>query len=163
MRFHLSFAVVLLALVLPPAPVAHAQQPNPIPTKFSAVYPPPGQAQQDLQKAMQTAGQQHKRIILDFGNNEEPDCQVLAKFFENYINKKQVQDNFLVVPVNVGKDRDQNRDLAQRFDVPIADGVPVLVVLDPGGQVVTHDEDFRLAHNMSANDLTLFLNKWRQQ
>ena len=162
MRSHLSFAAALLVFALPAIPGAFAQEPNPIPTHFDTIYPSPAQAQQDLDKAMRSAAQQHKRIILDFGSNESADSQVLATFFENHINESQVSEHFIVVPVNVGKKGDQNKELTQRLDVPVAKGQPVLVVLDPTGQVLTRDEDFRLAHNMSPNDLTVFLNQWRQ-
>src|SRR3974390_1295894 len=47
------------------------------------IYPAPEQAKSDLARALKTAAATHKRVLLDFGGNWCPDCQVLDIYFHD--------------------------------------------------------------------------------
>ncbi len=51
------------------------------------IYPDPSQAKADLAAALKTAAATHKRILLDFGGNWCPDCQVLDIYFHDPANR----------------------------------------------------------------------------
>lgn len=147
-----------LALLLP---LAHAQQPNPVPQKYKNVYPQPSQADRDVQQAMKLAAQQHKRVILDFGTDQCAECQVLAGFWTTTTNQAQVAERFLLVHINVGPKSDQNVGLGHRFQAEVKYGIPIVVVTESDGKIVEVTKEFERAHNESAEDLTAFLNKAR--
>ena len=155
---HVVVAAVVLLLG---APMTLSQEPNPIPPTFKAIYPQASQAQAQVEEAMKLAAQQHKRVILDFGTNNCPDCQALGSFFGDRVNHDQIGEHFLLVHVNVGQST-ENLGIAQRFHADVKGGIPVLSVIDGAGQVKGTDLEFRRARNRSANDLTVFLNKARQ-
>ena len=48
--------------------MAKAQEPNPVPQKFKAIYPAPRRAESDVQQAIALAAKQQKRVLLDFGD-----------------------------------------------------------------------------------------------
>ncbi len=154
---------VLAAAFLAAVPQLSAQEPNPIPLKFHAIYPQPSQARAQVDQAMQLAVQQHKRVLLAFGNDQSPDCQVLDDLLHEPPNQGQIAEHFLVVHINVGPKLDQNLDLARRFGIPLEKGVPALSVIDGSGQVIhaQTDGEFTHARNMGPADVTEFLNKWR--
>ena len=156
-----AISAVLFGAVAGFSASANAQEPNPLPQKFNTIYPAPGQARNDVQKAMEFAAQQHKRLLLDFGTDRCAECQVLSGFWATDTNRAQVADRFLLVHVNVGAKGDQNRALAQRFHVDPKAGLPIVVVADGDGKVLNVSKEFLRAHNESAEDLTGFLNKAR--
>ena len=154
--------VVMAVLALAPG-LSWAQEPNPVPQTFHTIYPNASAAHAEVAKAIQQAAAEHKRVLLDFGNYLSPDCQVLDGYLALQPNATQIADHFVLVRINVGKTMKQNLDLAQKFGVPIAKGVPALAVVDGNGQVIhaQADGEFQHARNMSADDVTVFLNKWR--
>ncbi len=158
----LRSSLLAAASVLAAAPLALSQAPNPIPPTFTNIYPQASTAHAQVEQAMKLAAQQHKRVVLNFGTDDCPDCQALGEFFRNRINHDQIAEHFLIVRIDVGKKSNQNLDLAQRFHADVPGGIPVLSVIDGDGHVVQTNNEFRMARNRSANDLTVFLNKARE-
>jgi thioredoxin 1 len=156
-RFHLSSirrAAVLCAPLFLAATLAPAQR--------AAIYPDPSAARTQIDNALAKARSEHKRVILDFGGNWCGDCQVLNIYFHDSNNLPLLEKNFELVDVNIGR-FDANRDIAERYGIPLEKGVPALVVLSPEGKVLlaqTHGE-FESMRHLQSSDLTAFLNQWK--
>ncbi len=131
------------------------------PYPHNHIYPETSQAQTDVQTALVEARQSHKRVILDFGGDWCPDCQVLNIYFGQSPNRELLDKYFLRVNVNIGHE-DANLELAHRYGVPVQ-GVPALAVLDEHGKVLySQNKEFSDMRHMQSGDLTQFLNKWKQ-
>jgi len=126
------------------------------------IYPDPAQAKADLAAALKTAAATHRRILLDFGANWCPDCQVLDIYFHDATNKPILEANFVLVDINVGQ-MDTNLDLAERYGIPIQKGIPALAVLGEHGELLYSQKngEFEDMRNLQSSALTAFLLKWR--
>jgi thioredoxin 1 len=130
----------------------------------TALYPPPGDAQKEINSALTAAAKDRKRVILVFGANWCYDCHVLDATFRSKQFAATVAANYHVVHINVGDDGDQNLDLAEHFGVPLKGHVrvPSLAVLDPDGKVVYAQKngEFDDSVKLAPSDITAFLKKW---
>lgn len=126
------------------------------------IYPEISAASADITAGLKEAKSTHRRVLLDFGGDWCPDCQVLDINFHSGSNLDLLQKNFVLVHVNVGH-MDQNIDLAQRYGVPVDKGVPALAVLDSRGKVLYAQStgEFRSMRRMDPQSVTDFLNKWK--
>jgi thioredoxin 1 len=126
------------------------------------IYPDPAQAQADLAAALKTAAATHKRVLIDFGGNWCGDCQVLDIYFHNQQNLPVLDANFVLVHVNIGH-MDANVDLAERYGVPLAKGVPALAVLSDHGKLLYSQKqgEFEAMRRMESSSVTAFLVQWR--
>ena len=126
------------------------------------IYPAPEQAAADLTAALKTAAATHKRVILDFGGNWCGDCQVLDIYFHDPANKPILDANYVLVHINIGR-QDENLKLAARYQIPVADGVPALAVLDPDGKRLFSQEtgEFKSMRKMESSAVTSFLIHWK--
>jgi thiol:disulfide interchange protein len=128
------------------------------------IYPLPAQAKVDLAAALKTAAQTHQRILIDFGANWCPDCQVLDTYFHDATNRPLIKANFIVVHVNVGvKGINDNLDLAQQYEIPLHKGIPALAVLSDQGKLLYSQKggEFESMRNLASSDLTKFLIQWK--
>jgi len=124
------------------------------------LYPAIEEAPEDVKKAIAEAARTHKRVILDFGGDWCPDCQVLDIYFNQSPNKELLDKYFIKVNVNIGHE-DANIDLAHKYGVPVQ-GVPALAVLDRHGKVVySQSKEFSDMRYMAPQSVTDFLNKWK--
>lgn len=140
------------------ASMAWGQAAAPIP--HAHIYPDVAVAKSDIQAALSKARREHKRVILDFGGDWCPDCQVLNIYFHQSPNKELVDKYFVLVDVNIGR-MDQNLDVAQKYGVPMK-GVPALSVIEPSGKVVyAQTKEFSDMRNLQSSDLTTFLEAWK--
>jgi thiol:disulfide interchange protein len=126
------------------------------------IYPDGAGAASDVANALTRAAREHKRVILDFGGNWCGDCHVLDIYFHDASNLALLNANYVLVHINVGK-YDQNLDLAAKYGVPLAKGVPALVVLSPDGQVLLSQRhgEFEAMRKLDSSAVTEFLNKWK--
>jgi thiol:disulfide interchange protein len=126
------------------------------------IYPDGAEAKADIAAALAQAGREKKRVLLDFGGNWCGDCQVLAIYFQDAANRDLLAAHYILVPVNIGN-YDQNLDIAARYGVPVAKGVPALAVLDAGGKVVysQRKHEFSAMRTMSSAAVTGFLQEWK--
>jgi thiol:disulfide interchange protein len=126
------------------------------------IYPDPAQAQADLAAGLKTAAATHKRVLLDFGGNWCGDCQVLDIYFHNAQNLPILDSNFVLVHINIGH-MDENQALAERYDVPLAKGVPALAVLSDHGKLLYSQKqgEFEAMRRMESSSVTSFLVQWR--
>src|SRR5271154_574472 len=126
------------------------------------IYSATANAHADISKAMSTALQGHKRIILDFGGNWCGDCQVLDIYFHQPPNLALLEDNFVLVHVDIGH-MDKNTDVAAKYDIPLKRGVPALAVLDQHGHLLYSQKsgEFEAMRKMDPASVTEFLNRWK--
>lgn len=132
---------------------------------FSAtrdIYPDPSRAKADLTAALKIAASTHKRILLDFGGNWCPDCQMLNLYFHDQTNRPLLEANFVLVDVNIGH-MDANLDIAQKYEIPLNKGVPALAVLSDTGQLLYSQKggEFEDMRNMQSSAVTKFLLQWK--
>lgn len=126
------------------------------------LYPAPEQASADLAAGLKAAAASHKRVILDFGGNWCGDCKVLDIYFHDPVNKPLLDANYVVVHINVGR-LDQNQNIAERYQVPLAKGVPALAVLDSHGKLLYSQRsgEFEAMRRMESGAVTSFLLQWK--
>ena len=126
------------------------------------IYSDTADAHAEIQSALTTAAQEHKRVILDFGGNWCGDCQVLDLYFHDPVNAGLLNANFVLVHVNIGH-YDLNTDLAAKYEIPLKKGVPGLAVLDAQGHVIYSQKngEFESMRKMESSTVTEFLNKWK--
>jgi thiol:disulfide interchange protein len=126
------------------------------------IYPDPGRAKSDLAAALQTAAANHRRIIVDFGGNWCTDCHVLDGYFHDPANRPLLEAGYLLVHINIGR-RDQNLDLADRYQIPLKKGVPALAVLDSDGKLLYSQRtgEFEAMRSMQSSMVTEFLTRWK--
>ena len=125
------------------------------------IYPDPSQARAELAAALETAAQTHKRILLDFGGNWCPDCQVLDIYFHDPANRSILEAKFVLVHVNIGH-MDANLDIARQYEVPLQRGVPALAVLRENGKLLYSQKggEFEAMSRMELSAVTKFLKQW---
>ncbi len=131
---------------------------QPYPTQ--QIYPAIDAAPADIRAAIAEARHTGRRVILDFGGDWCPDCQVLNLYFGQSPNRELLDRNYIRVNVNIGHE-DANVDLAHRYGVPLK-GVPALAVVDGHGKVIySQNKEFSDMRHMQSADLTAFLNAWK--
>src|ERR1700759_5664028 len=69
----------------------------------AVIYPEGAQAARDIDAALATAAREKKRVLLDFGGNWCGDCQVLEIYFHDAANRALLEQNYVLVPVNIGR------------------------------------------------------------
>lgn len=127
-----------------------------------SIYPDPAQARHDVAAALRSAAATHKRVLLDFGGDWCGDCQALDIYFHNPQNKPILDANFVLVHINVGHE-DRNLDLAKKYHIPLAKGVPALAVLSDTGALLYSQKggEFEAMRRMQPSSVTEFLVRWK--
>jgi thioredoxin 1 len=128
----------------------------------AVIYPEGAQAEKDIAAALAKAAKEKKRVLLDFGGNWCGDCQVLEIYFHDPANRGLLEQNYVLVPVNIGR-YDENMDIAAKYGVPVSKGVPALAVLDASGQLVysQRNAEFQAMRRMDSASVTAFLLQWK--
>ncbi|NYF53010.1 thioredoxin family protein [Tunturiibacter gelidoferens] len=151
-----TVAVALLALMMTSFAPASAQS---VFMVNRNLYSETANANADIAAAMVTARREHKRIILDFGANWCGDCQVLDYYYRQSPNAELLAKHFLVVHIDTGH-VDHNVDVAKKYHVPIAHGIPSLAVIDAHGTLLYAEHEKEFEHT-SVEAVTAFLNRWK--
>jgi thioredoxin 1 len=160
MRIHKAPLAPLLALL------AMAALGSGLPVRSLAaladIYPSPAQANADLAAALTAAAADHRRIIIDFGGNWCPDCHALDLYFHDATNAPILEASFVLVHVNIGR-VNENLDIAARYQIPLAKGVPALAVLDSDGKLIYSQKtgEFESMRRMQSAAVTAFLDRWK--
>ncbi|MBS1820985.1 MAG: thioredoxin family protein [Acidobacteria bacterium] len=116
----------------------------------------------DISAAVKKAKAEKKRVILDFGGDWCPDCQVLDIYMHQSPNAELIEKHFVVVHIDIGR-MDHNVAVADKYKVPIKKGVPALAVLDGDGKLLysQQNKEFENMSGMKSSDVTAFLNRWK--
>ena len=113
----------------------------------------------DIAAAQVTARRDHKRILLDFGGNWCGDCQLLDYYYHQAPNADLLAKYYVVVHIDIGH-MDHNVEIARKYRVPIAKGVPALAILDARGNLLYSERDKEFEHT-SPEAIAAFLNHWK--
>jgi thiol:disulfide interchange protein len=156
----LAFVMATAAPVVAAAAAAAGAQDASVGIQKMHIYPETHAAAADLKAAFAQATGEHKRVLVDFGGDWCPDCQVLNIYFHQSPNADLLAKYFVRVNVNIGR-MDANKDIAAKCGVPLK-GVPALAVLDGDGNVVfAQNQEFADMRHLDSAALTDFLNKWK--
>lgn len=167
-RFMKRWTILLVTLAL--VATATAQQPlsddemlSP-PAAIKDLYPATANARKEIEAALTRARENQKHILLVFGANWCYDCHVLDRALHDGAAGKIIRKDFELVHINIGDDGEVNSDLAKRYQVSLAKGVPAVAVLKSDGSVLysSNDGEFEAARRMIRRDLVSFLEKWRE-
>ena len=153
-KFRIGVMVAALAVAMGAGAKGQIIAPN------KQIYPAVEAAPGDINTALAEAKRTHKRVILDFGGNWCPDCQVLNIYFHRSPNAELLAKYYILVDVNIGR-MDANLELAHKYGVPVT-GVPALAVVDGNGKVVyAQSKEFEDMRTMQPSAVTEFLTKWK--
>jgi len=140
------------------AATAHAQGPT-----RKQIYSETADPKAAIAAGIQQAKREHKRVIIDFGGDWCGDCQVLDIYFHQGPNLAILQKSFVLVHVFIREEMDNNIQLAAKYGVPIAKGVPALSILDENGNVLYSQKtgQFNDMRHMDPGSVKEFLERWK--
>ncbi len=126
------------------------------------VYDDAADAKTEIAKSVSRAQREHKRVLLVFGGNWCGDCLALDKSFHAPPAAGIIDASFIVVHVSIGR-FDQNKDVAEKYRIPLDKGVPAIAVLESDGALLysQRNGEFEPAARMEAQSFVDFLNTWR--
>ncbi len=107
-------------------------------------YDEAADARADLNKALQHAQAQSKRVLVVFGANWCDDCQALAKLMAGGPVAEHVAQRYVVTKVDVGN-FNKNLDLARQMGDATQKGIPAVAVLAADGAFVRATQAGELA------------------
>src|SRR6202000_1718120 len=102
----------------PPPPPPPVVEETPLPTGPQHIYNEDADAKKNISGARALAQATNKNVLLDFGANWCPDCQVLDIYMHQPENSDLISKDYIVVHVDVGR-MDKNLGVAYAFNVPI--------------------------------------------
>ena len=156
MRRHLIILFLVLGTVLPAAEY---------PKMGADIYDPEADAGADIAAALEIARQDGKHVLLDFGANWCVWCHRLHQLFTtDEATAALLAENYVVVMVDVNRRNGTARNAAtnERYGNPIQHGLPVLVVLNAAGEVLTTQETGALESGPAHDPAKVgaFLTRW---
>ncbi|HMF54439.1 MAG TPA: thioredoxin family protein [Edaphobacter sp.] len=157
MLLRLRIVMTAVALASSSASLVSAQMAVPFVKK--SLYSATANARMDIAAALKKAKAEKKRVIVDFGGDWCGDCFVLDLYMHQSPNGDLLEKHFIVVHVDIGH-MDHNIDIAERYHVPVAKGVPALAVLDSNGKLLWSDQNKVFEHT-TPKGVTEFLNRWK--
>jgi len=124
-------------------------------------YDETADAHQQIAAAITEASKAHKNVILVFGANWCGDCRALNAQMHKDELAALIAANYEVVKIDVGQ-FNKNRDIGEKYHVPLKHGIPALAVLDPGGNLLyaMDQGQFSNARSMSYESIRDFFVKW---
>ena len=155
-----TLSLLLLAAISSLAIPAQLHSQSNVPFVSKHIYSTTANPTADISAAIAKATREHKHIILDFGGDWCPDCQILDIYFHQQPNADLLARHFVVVHVDIGQ-MDHNIAVANKYHVPVTKGVPALAVLDSHGKLLYAQQNKEFEHNVTAQAITEFLNRWK--
>lgn len=156
-----SFWLLIFTLLLGPAFALLAAD-GPAVTR-PALYDASADGQTQIAAALKTARLEHKRVILKFGANWCGWCHKLSGVLKTNAELAQLmKDNYVLVLIDV--DKEHNADTVKKYGNPTQHGLPVLVVLDIDGTLLTTQDTGKLEYGNQHDPAKVkaFLEKWRK-
>ena len=125
------------------------------------IYDEAADGTKQISDALSKAKKEHKRVLLQFGNNPCILCHRLHKLYETdkAIREKLKSDFVLVMIEMTGK---HNATVDEKYGNPTKNGFPVVVILDEHGkQLTTNSTDDWVENNRYLPAKVLeFLKEW---
>ena len=156
---------LLPALVLLAATVALRAEPE-YPKMGPDIYDVQADGTAQIAAAVAQAKAEHKHVLVKLGANWCIWCRRLSHTFETDAAVAQaLHENYVLVLIDVNHRNGKARNDAvnDRFGNPMAQGLPVLVVLDADGKQLTTQETGALEDGKAAHDpakVIAFLRQW---
>ena len=124
-------------------------------------YDEKADAHQQIAAAIAEASKARKNIILVFGANWCGDCRALDAQMHKEDLAALIATNYEVVKVDVGQ-FNKNKDIGEKYHLPLKHGIPALAVLDPSGNLLyaMDQGQFSNARSMSYESIKEFFVKW---
>jgi len=124
-------------------------------------YDEQADAHQQIAAAITEASKAQKNIVLVFGANWCGDCRALDAQMHKDELAAIIASNYEVVKVDVGR-FNKNKDIGEKYHVPLRHGIPALAVLDSSGNVLyaMDQGQFSNARSMSYESIKEFFVKW---
>ena len=124
-------------------------------------YDEKADAHQQIAAAIAEASKAQKNIVLVFGANWCGDCRALDAQMHKEELAAIIATNYEVVKVDVGR-FNKNKDIGEKYHMPLKHGIPALAVLDSGGNLLyaMDQGQFSNARSMSYESIKEFFVKW---
>ena len=125
-------------------------------------YDEKADAHQQIAAAIAEASKAQKNIVLVFGANWCGDCRALNEQMHKDDLAALIAAKYEVVKVDVGRFT-KNKDIGEKYHVPLRHGIPALAVLDSGGNLLyaMDQGQFSNARSMSYESIRDFFVKWQ--
>lgn len=120
-------------------------------TAAGAPYNEAADAKLEIKQALTQAAQSNTPVIVVFGANWCGDCKMLDSAMKHGASASLLSREFIIVKVNVGR-FDKNLDLVKLYGVPLAKGIPAVVILSPKNEVLYVTKDGELADARKMGD-----------
>lgn len=129
-----------------------------------AIYDARADARHDISAAIAKAQKTRKNVVLVFGANWCGDCHALHAQMQQPELAVLLERSFVVVEIDVGR-YDKNLEIAERYHVPLQNGIPALAVLDSRGNLLyaMDQGQFADARHMRYASIKAFFEHWRPQ
>jgi thiol:disulfide interchange protein len=104
----------------------------------------------------------HRRVMLDLGGNWCADCRILAGIMELPAMRRFLDAHYVVIMVDMGR-FNRNLQVPARFGITNRlEGVPAVLIADPGGTLLNRDHIFALAdaRSMTPQAIADWLAQW---
>jgi thioredoxin 1 len=159
-RIRPSVAAIVVAIF---AAVAASPSRSALAQGARQIYSDTANAHYDIAAGLKKAKAERKRVILDFGGNWCGDCQVLEIYLHQQPNLALLEKNFVLVHVNISSQYDTNLDIIDKYEIPIHNGVPLLMVLNGEGKVLymQKHKEFEKMQMVTPESVGEFLNQWK--
>jgi thiol:disulfide interchange protein len=154
---------VLLAMLLVTAGVELPARAAEAPAKPSPppIYDEKADGGTQIADALALAKKENKRVLLQFGANWCGWCHKLHNLFQTDAEiAARLKESYVVVLVDVNKGH--NAEIDKRYGTPTQHGLPVLVILEPDGKMVTTKDTGELEQgdHHDPKKVLAFLSQW---
>ena len=133
---------------------------TPTATAADNPYSETANARVEIKQALTRAAATNTSVIVVFGANWCPDCRMLDLAMQKGACASLLARDFQIVKVNVGH-FDKNLDIARSYGVPLAKGIPAVVILSSQNKVlyVTREGELANARNMGDTGIYKFFKR----
>ena len=118
-------------------------------------YDEKADAKSEIKAALAQTGSSRVPVIIVFGANWCPDCQMLNIAMTRGASAPLLAHDFKIVKVNVGR-FDQNLEVAKSYGVPLKKGIPAVVILSPKNDVLYATREGELADARKMGDKGIY-------
>ncbi len=122
-------------------------------------YDETANAKQEIKQALAQPETNQMPVIVVFGANWCPDCIMLDHALTKGASTSPLVRDFKIVKVNVSLNDgqfDTNLDIAQSYGVPLAKGIPAVVILSPKNEVLYATKAGELADAYQMGDKGIY-------
>ena len=123
-------------------------------------YTETADAKLDIRQALAQATTAKTPVIVVFGANWCGDCKMLDSAMKTGASAPLLKRDFKIVKVNVGH-FDKNLDVAKAYGVPLAKGIPAVVIISTNNAVLyaTREGELANARKMGDNGIYEFFKR----